>query len=108
MVADQPSCPTRPGEGPPRGAEVLEGPGGSQRTVTIDTLRPKFNGVDPSGKTTRPKEPEVTRLHDLYDHAGRAVGRHLRRGYLNDGGLEKLVASGIRGVTSNRRYGESD
>jgi transaldolase len=44
----------------------------------------------------------VTKLHDLYEQGGQSPWvDDLRRGYLNDGGLQRLVDSGIRGVTSN-------
>lgn len=44
----------------------------------------------------------MTKLHDLYEQGGQSPWvDDLRRGYLNDGGLQRLVDSGIRGVTSN-------
>jgi transaldolase len=44
----------------------------------------------------------VTKLHDLYEQGGQSPWiDDLRRGYLNDGGLQRLVDAGIRGVTSN-------
>ncbi len=44
----------------------------------------------------------MTKLHDLYEVGGQSPWiDDLRRGYLNDGGLARLVESGIRGVTSN-------
>ena len=44
----------------------------------------------------------MTKLHDLYAQGGQSPWiDDLRRGYLNDGGLQKLVSDGIRGVTSN-------
>jgi len=44
----------------------------------------------------------VTKLHDLYERGGQSPWiDDLRRGYLLDGGLQRLVDRGIRGVTSN-------
>jgi transaldolase len=44
----------------------------------------------------------MTRLHDLYREQGQSPWLdNLRRDWLNDGHLSKLVDSGIRGVTSN-------
>jgi transaldolase len=44
----------------------------------------------------------MTRLHDLYEQAGQSPWiDNLTRGYLQRGRLDELVASGVRGVTSN-------
>jgi transaldolase len=48
------------------------------------------------------KEQRVTKLHDLYEQGGQSPWiDDLRRGYLHDGGLQRLVDRGVRGVTSN-------
>jgi transaldolase len=44
----------------------------------------------------------VTRLHDLYDRFGQSPWiDDLKRSYVTAGGLEQLIALGVRGVTSN-------
>ncbi len=44
----------------------------------------------------------MTRLHDLHQQQGQSPWiDDLRRSYVTDGGLESLVDSGIRGLTSN-------
>jgi len=44
----------------------------------------------------------VTRLHDLYEQYGQSPWiDDLRRSYVSEGGLERLAASGVRGLTSN-------
>ena len=44
----------------------------------------------------------MTRLHDLYDIGGQSPWLdNLRRDWLEDGQLAKLVSMGVRGITSN-------
>ena len=44
----------------------------------------------------------MTRLHDLYEQYGQSPWiDDLRRSYVSEGGLERLAASGVRGLTSN-------
>lgn len=44
----------------------------------------------------------MTRLHELFDCYGQSAWiDNIRRDWLNDGTLEKMVSDGVRGVTSN-------
>jgi transaldolase len=44
----------------------------------------------------------LTKLHDLYDHEGQSPWLDdLKRSYLNEGELARLIDDGVRGVTTN-------
>lgn len=54
------------------------------------------------GRATDSEEHSVTRLHELFDNQGQSPWiDDLKRSYLTGGQLNRLVESGIRGVTSN-------
>ncbi|MGB0502322.1 MAG: transaldolase family protein, partial [Acidimicrobiales bacterium] len=44
----------------------------------------------------------MSRLHDLFDHEGQSPWLdNIRRGWITSGELERWVARGVRGLTSN-------
>ena len=55
-----------------------------------------------AGFGRRPKEPTMTKLHELFERGGQSPWLdNLQRSYLSSGRLADLVAEGVRGLTSN-------